>query len=154
MDKLAIVVPCYNEEEVLKIASKALREVLDDLIAKGKIAKDSFILFVNDGSKDNTYNILVDLANKDKRIKVIDLSRNFGQQPSLLCGFKESKGEAVIDIDVDLQDRPEAILHPRAGTGDGSSDAANGQLWVLLLPVSTQYTDGAGDPFYCGYALF
>ena len=54
MEKLAIVVPCYNEEEVLKIASEALRGVLDDLIRKGKIAEDSFILFVNDGSKDNT----------------------------------------------------------------------------------------------------
>ena len=52
MEKLAIVVPCYNEEEVLKIASEALRGVLDDLIRKGKIAEDSFILFVNDGSKD------------------------------------------------------------------------------------------------------
>ena len=50
MDKLAIVVPCYNEEEVLHIASEALRGVLDDLIAKGKIAKDSFILFVNDAT--------------------------------------------------------------------------------------------------------
>lgn len=51
MDRLAIVVPCYNEEEVLKIASEALRKVLDDLIGKGKIAKDSYILFVNDGSQ-------------------------------------------------------------------------------------------------------
>ena len=56
--KLAIVVPCYNEEEVLKIASKALRDVLDDLIQKGKIAKDSFILFVNDGSKDRTWELI------------------------------------------------------------------------------------------------
>ena len=68
------------------------------------------IIFVNDGSKDNTYNILVDLAKKDNRIKVIDFSRNFGQQAALLSGFSESKGQAVIDIDVDLQDRPEAIL--------------------------------------------
>ena len=68
------------------------------------------IIFVNDGSKDNTYNILVELAKKDSRIKVIDFSRNFGQQAALLSGFNESKGEAVIDIDVDLQDRPEAIL--------------------------------------------
>ena len=56
MDKLAIVVPCYNEEEVLKIASEALRGVLDDLIGKGKIAKDSFILFVNDSGKFIIYN--------------------------------------------------------------------------------------------------
>ena len=57
MDKLGIVVPCYNEEEVLKIASEALRGVLDDLIGKGKIARDSFILFVNDGSRDRTWEI-------------------------------------------------------------------------------------------------
>ena len=58
MDKLGIVVPCYNEEEVLEIASKALREVLADLISKQKIAEDSFILFVNDGSKDRTWELI------------------------------------------------------------------------------------------------
>ena len=58
MDKLGIVVPCYNEEEVLKIASEALRGVLDDLIGKGKIARDSFILFVNDGSRDRTWELI------------------------------------------------------------------------------------------------
>ena len=59
MDKLAIVVPCYNEEEVLQIASETLRGVLDDLIAKEKIAQDSFVLFVNDGSKDRTWELIV-----------------------------------------------------------------------------------------------
>ena len=58
MERLAIVVPCYNEEEVLKIASQALREVLDDLVKKEKIAEDSFILFVNDGSKDRTWELI------------------------------------------------------------------------------------------------
>ena len=58
MDKLAIVVPCYNEEEVLEIASKALRQVLDDLIGKNKIHRESFILFVNDGSRDRTWELI------------------------------------------------------------------------------------------------
>lgn len=58
MDRLAIVVPCYNEEEVLKLASKALRDVLEDLVQKGKVAEDSFILFVNDGSRDRTWELI------------------------------------------------------------------------------------------------
>ena len=58
MDRLGIVVPCYNEEEVLKISSEALRVVLDDLVAKKKIAEDSFVLFVNDGSKDKTWELI------------------------------------------------------------------------------------------------
>ena len=58
MDRLAIVVPCYNEEEVLKISSEALRGVLNTCIEKGKIAPDSFVLFVNDGSKDRTWELI------------------------------------------------------------------------------------------------
>ena len=102
--KYSIIVPVLNEEDTIPMFYERIIPVMD------KTNELYEIIFVNDGSTDNTYNILVDLAKKDKRIKVIDLSRNFGQQPSLLCGFKESKGEAVIDIDVDLQDRPEAIL--------------------------------------------
>ena len=60
--KTAVLIPCYNEEEVLKIASEALRGVLDDLIHKGKIAEDSFILFVNDGSKDKTWELIKKFA--------------------------------------------------------------------------------------------
>jgi len=102
--KYSIIVPVYNEEETIPLFYERIIPVMDQ-------TKENYeIIFVNDGSKDNTYNELTKLANKDKKIKVIDFSRNFGQQAALLCGFKESKGEAVIDIDVDLQDRPEAIL--------------------------------------------
>ena len=102
--KYSIIVPVYNEEETIPLFYQRIIPVMD------KTNEPYEIIFVNDGSKDNTYNELIKLANEDKKIKVIDLSRNFGQQAALLCGFKESKGEAVIDIDVDLQDRPEAIL--------------------------------------------
>ena len=60
MDRLAIVVPCYNEEEVLGLSSEALRGVLDDLVAKKKISEDSYVLFVNDGSKDRTWELIAE----------------------------------------------------------------------------------------------
>lgn len=102
--KYSIVVPVYNEEQAIPLFYERIIPVMDQ-------TKESYeIIFVNDGSKDNTYNILESIAKEDKRIKVIDFSRNFGQQAALLSGFSEAKGEAVIDIDVDLQDRPEAIL--------------------------------------------
>ena len=111
--KYSIVVPVYNEEQALPLFYERIIPVMDQ-------TKENYeIIFVNDGSKDNTYNILVDLAKKDKKIKVIDFSRNFGQQAALLSGFTESKGEAVIDIDVDLQDRPEAILEMIAKWKEG-----------------------------------
>ena len=102
--KYSIVVPVYNEEQAIPLFYERIIPVMEQ-------TKETYeIIFINDGSKDNTYNILNDLAKKDKKIKVIDFSRNFGQQAALLSGFSESKGEAVIDIDVDLQDQPEAIL--------------------------------------------
>ncbi len=107
MDKLAIVVPCYNEEEVLKIASKALREVLDDLIAKGKIAKDSFILFVNDGSKDRTWE-LIEEEHKEHPIQClgVKLAGNVGHQFALTAGLITAKdmSDVTVSIDADLQD--------------------------------------------------
>ena len=107
MDKLAIVVPCYNEEEVLKIASKALREVLDDLIAKGKIAEDSFILFVNDGSKDRTWE-LIEEEHQAYPVKVrgVKLAGNVGHQFALTAGLITAKdmSDVTVSIDADLQD--------------------------------------------------
>lgn len=107
MDKLAIVVPCYNEEEVLNIAAKALREVLDDLVTKGKIAKDSFILFVNDGSKDKTWQ-LIEEEHKQHPIQVrgVKLAGNVGHQFALTAGLITAKdmSDVTISIDADLQD--------------------------------------------------
>ena len=107
MDKLAIVVPCYNEEEVLNIAAKALREVLDDLVTKGKIAKDSFILFVNDGSKDKTWQ-LIEEEHKQHPIQVrgLKLAGNVGHQFALTAGLITAKdmSDVTISIDADLQD--------------------------------------------------
>ena len=106
-DKLAVVVPCYNVEEVLKIASKDLREVLDDLIAKGKIADDSFILFVNDGSKDRTWE-LIEEEHKEYPVQVcgVKLAGNVGHQFALTAGLITAKdmSDVTVSIDADLQD--------------------------------------------------
>ncbi len=107
MDKLAIVVPCYNEEEVLKIASKALREVLDDLIAKGKIAEDSFILFVNDGSKDRTWELIEEEHQAyPVQVRGVKLAGNVGHQFALTAGLITAKDmcDVTVSIDADLQD--------------------------------------------------
>lgn len=107
MDRLAIVVPCYNEEEVLTIASKALREVLDDLVAKQKIADDSFILFVNDGSKDRTWE-LIEEEHKKYPVQVcgVKLAGNVGHQFALTAGLITAKdmSDVTVSIDADLQD--------------------------------------------------
>ena len=107
MDRLAIVVPCYNEEEVLRIASKALREVLDDLIHKGKIAEDSFILFVNDGSKDRTWELIEDEhASYPAQVCGVKLAGNVGHQFALTAGLLTAMdiSDMTISIDADLQD--------------------------------------------------
>lgn len=107
MDKLAIVVPCYNEEEVLKIASQALRDVLEDLIRKEKIAEDSFILFVNDGSKDRTWELIEEEHRAyPTRICGVKLAGNVGHQFALTAGLLTAKdmSDVTVSIDADLQD--------------------------------------------------
>lgn len=107
MDKLAIVVPCYNEEEVLKIASEALRGVLVDLIQKGKIAQNSFVLFVNDGSKDRTWE-LIEEEHRAHPVQVcgVNLAGNVGHQFALTAGLLTAKdmSDVTVSIDADLQD--------------------------------------------------
>lgn len=107
MDKLAIVVPCYNEEEVLHIASEALRGVLDDLIGKGKIAADSFILFVNDGSRDRTWELIEEEHKAHpKQVSGVKLAGNVGHQFALTAGLLTAKemSDVTVSIDADLQD--------------------------------------------------
>lgn len=107
MDRLAIVVPCYNEEEVLEIASKALREVLDDLVSKNKIGADSFVLFVNDGSKDRTWQLIEEEHRKyPAQVFGVNLAGNVGHQFALTAGLITAKdlSDVTISIDADLQD--------------------------------------------------
>lgn len=106
MDRLGIVVPCYNEEEVLKISSEALREVLDDLVSKKKISKDSFVLFVNDGSKDKTWELICEEHKAHKQIKGVNLAKNVGHQYALTAGLMTAKDmcDVTVSIDADLQD--------------------------------------------------
>ena len=107
MDRLAIVVPCYNEEEVLEIASGALREVLEDLIKKEKISSDSFVMFVNDGSKDKTWNLIEKEHEKyPEMIKGVKLAGNVGHQYALTAGLLTAvkMSDILVSIDADLQD--------------------------------------------------
>lgn len=106
MKKLYIVIPCYNEEKVLPITSKQFLEELYLLIQKGKISDDSRILFVNDGSKDNTWAVISALAASDEHFIGISQSRNRGHQNAVLAGLMEAKDccDITISIDCDGQD--------------------------------------------------
>lgn len=109
MQKLAIILPCYNEEEVLPKTIKTMGRLLEKLIKGKKIAADSQICFVNDGSKDKTLEIIRDICAKDDRFCAINLSRNFGHQGAILAGMNEISADIYVTIDADLQDDPECI---------------------------------------------
>ncbi len=104
--KLYIVVPCYNEQEVLPLTAPLFREELERLAAAGKIDPDSRVLFVNDGSRDGTWEIIQDLSRQDPHFQGLCLSRNRGHQNALLCGLMESREccDITISIDCDGQD--------------------------------------------------
>ncbi len=98
---LYIVVPCYNEEQVLPITAPEFAAKLNALAAAGKISPDSRVLFVDDGSKDATWQIISDLARQDARLAGIRLSRNRGHQNALLAGLMEAKDKCDITISID-----------------------------------------------------
>ena len=107
MERLAIVVPCYNEEEVLAMSSEALRGVLDDLVRKGKISSDSFVMFVNDGSADKTWQLIEEEHTKyPSQIFGVKLARNVGHQYALTAGLITAADmcDISVSIDADLQD--------------------------------------------------
>ena len=104
MKKISIIIPAYNEEESLPILYTRIEEVIN------KINNYEFeILFVNDGSKDKTIQIIKKMREKDNRICYVDFSRNFGKEIAMIAGLDYAKGDAVIFMDADLQDPPELI---------------------------------------------
>ena len=106
MDRLAIVVPCYNEEEMLPLTTKELTGVLSDLITKQKIAQDSYILYVDDGSKDSTWELIRKFHEEEKKVFGLKLAGNVGHQNALTAGMLNAMAHAdiMISIDADLQD--------------------------------------------------
>lgn len=110
-DVLYIVVPCYNEEAVLHETASRLKDKLSGMIAAGSISENSRVLFVNDGSKDRTWQIITELHEADSLFSGLKLSRNRGHQNALLAGLMTAKEHAdmVISMDADLQDDINAV---------------------------------------------
>ena len=104
MKKISVIIPMYYEEEVAKECYNRLKKVLE-----GLENYDYELIFVNDGSKDKTLNILEEIAKKDEKAKIISFSRNFGHQAAVTAGLKFVTGDAIVIIDADLQDPPELI---------------------------------------------
>ncbi|MCM1226290.1 MAG: glycosyltransferase family 2 protein [Clostridium sp.] len=108
MNLISVIVPCYNEQEVLPLFYNEINKI----IAKMKDENDGIdfeLLFVNDGSRDDTLKILRDLAKKDERVRYISFSRNFGKEAGMFAGLENSKGDYVVVMDADLQHPPAFI---------------------------------------------
>ena len=110
-NRLAIIVPCYNEESVLEETTNRISEMLDSLIGENLISKDSFILYVNDGSRDNTWSLICRFHTENKFVRGVNLAGNVGHQNALWAGLTVAKDHAdmLISIDADLQDDVNAI---------------------------------------------
>lgn len=101
--KYSVIIPMYNEEEVILESYRRLDGVMRP------VGEEYELIFVNDGSRDRTMEIMLDVAKKDSHVKIVDFARNFGHQTAVTAGMKYSSGDAVVIIDADLQDPPELI---------------------------------------------
>lgn len=130
MDKISIIVPCYNEEKSLPL----FYEELNKNISKFENVEFEFI-FVNDGSNDNTLNIIKDLLKNDSRVKYISFSRNFGKESAIYAGLEKSTGDFVTIMDSDLQDPPSLLIEMYKSVTEEDFDA-----------VGTRRTNRKGEP--------
>lgn len=119
---LYLVIPCYNEEQVLPLTSGKFKAKLEELIDAGKISSDSRVMFVNDGSKDTTWDILTSLCEEDKKYAAISLAHNRGHQNALIAGLMEAKkyADITISMDCDGQDDINAITQMVDGYAKGN----------------------------------
>ncbi len=109
---IAVVVPCYNEEQALPLSVPRLLEILDEMAARGIASDKSYILLCNDGSRDRTWQVIEKLHADDRRVRGLSLAHNRGHQYVLLAGLMQVRGkcDAAISIDADLQDDPRAMI--------------------------------------------
>lgn len=136
---ITVIVPAYNEEEVVEACFSRIVNVFED------INYELELVFVNDGSSDNTFKILNDLAKKDDRVIAIDLSRNFGKEIAMSAGIDYATGDAAVIIDADLQDPPELIhdfiQYWEEGYDNvyGKRTKREGETWAKKLTASFFY---------------
>ena len=123
MKLLSIVVPCYNEQEVLPMFYDEITKVTDNM-AKTYPELEFEYLFINDGSKDNTLNILRTLSERDKRVRYISFSRNFGKESGMYAGLQNAKGDFIVVMDADLQHPPAFLPEMYSYVRDGEYDCA------------------------------
>ena len=132
MEKISIIVPCYNEEKAIPLFYKELQKNLKDFPKTVNFE----ILFVNDGSKDNTLKTIKDLAKKDDQVKYISFSRNFGKEAAIYAGLENATGDYVTLMDADLQDPPSLLKEMYTWVTKEGYDA-----------VGTRRSTRKGEPF-------
>jgi glycosyltransferase involved in cell wall biosynthesis len=138
---ISVVIPCYNEQAVIELCHERLQKVMDE------DKNHSFeVIYVNDGSRDRTLDLLEQLHDADKRVRVINLSRNFGKETALTAGLDHVRGDAVIILDADLQDPPELIPNLlkiwRAENADvvyGQRTTRLGETWFKKFTAGAFY---------------
>lgn len=118
--KLLVILPCYNEEEILPTTVKTMKSLLMSLIKDKKISPESQICLVNDGSTDATWKIIEKTCAKDKHFAGIKLSRNFGHQSTIMAGMYSADADLYVTIDADLQDNPQCIVKMLEEAGRGA----------------------------------
>ncbi|MGN0587707.1 MAG: glycosyltransferase family 2 protein [Oscillospiraceae bacterium] len=120
---ISIVVPCYNEQEVLPLFYDEMIKVTDGMKSKYPQLEFEF-LFINDGSRDNTLKLLRELSQRDERVRYVSFSRNFGKESGLIAGLENSRGDYVVTLDADLQHPPALIPQMYEYVRSGEYDCA------------------------------
>jgi dolichol-phosphate mannosyltransferase len=138
--KISIITPCYNEEEVIVETYKQLTQVMQASFSNYEL------VFINDGSRDNTFSILSSMANEDSHVKVLNFSRNFGHQPAVSAGINNCTGDYAIIIDADLQDPPKCIpemvqlaIEENANVVYGVRKTRQGETWFKKITAKYFY---------------
>lgn len=140
MKKISVVIPAYNEEESLPILYDRMKKLMDNMENY-----EFEILFVNDGSKDKTIEIIKDMREKDNRISYVDFSRNFGKEIAMIAGLDYATGDCVIFMDADLQDPPELIPELVKYWEEGYDDvyakrrSRKGETWLKKFTSKMYY---------------
>ena len=163
MKKISIIIPCYNEEEMLPYFYKEITSVAKKMGEAGDNSVDFEFIFIDDGSTDNTLDIIKELRNKDERIRYISFSRNFGKEAAIYAGLKKSTGDYVALMDADLQDPPSLLIEmyhfvicegydsvatrriSRKGEAKIRSIFANLFYWIMKQISDSDIVNGARD---------